>query len=103
MGGDAAWDLGLSHPDLWAGVIPIVATSDKYISRYWENAKFVPFYFVAAIHAGMDDMETAAVWLGKAYEQRDSWLSFLKIDPIWDCCRGEPQLEAMLSKVGLAG
>ena len=23
-GGDAAWDIGLSHPDLWAGVIPIV-------------------------------------------------------------------------------
>ena len=25
MGGDAAWDIGLAHPDLWAGVIPIVA------------------------------------------------------------------------------
>src|SRR5262249_52448482 len=25
MGGVAAWDLGLAHPDLWAGVIPIVA------------------------------------------------------------------------------
>ena len=24
MGGDAAWDIGLAHPDLWAGVIPIV-------------------------------------------------------------------------------
>ena len=23
-GGDAAWDLGLAHPDLWAGVMPIV-------------------------------------------------------------------------------
>jgi predicted esterase len=47
MGGDAAWDLGLAHPDLWAGVIPIVATADKYISRYWENARYVSFYFVA--------------------------------------------------------
>ena len=46
MGGDAAWDIGLAHPDLWAGVLPIVATTDKYISRYWENAKNVPFYFV---------------------------------------------------------
>ena len=47
MGGDAAWDIGLAHPDLWAGVIPIVATADKYIKRYWQNAKTVPFYFVA--------------------------------------------------------
>jgi pimeloyl-ACP methyl ester carboxylesterase len=46
MGGDAVWDVGLSHPDLWAGVIPIVATADKYVSRYWENGRYVPFYFV---------------------------------------------------------
>jgi pimeloyl-ACP methyl ester carboxylesterase len=47
MGGDAAWDVALAHPDLWAGVIPVVATADKYISRYWENAEHVSFYFVA--------------------------------------------------------
>ncbi len=46
MGGDAAWDIGLAHPDLWAGVVPIVATSGKYVSRYWENASLVPWYFV---------------------------------------------------------
>jgi len=47
MGGDAAWDIGLAHPDLWAGVIPIVAQSDRYCALYWENAKYVPFYVVA--------------------------------------------------------
>ena len=53
MGGDAAWDIGLAHPDLWAGVMPIVAVADygpqapKYISQYWENARYVPLYFVA--------------------------------------------------------
>jgi len=47
MGGDAAWDLGLAHPDLWAGVIPIVARSDRYCTFYWENAELVPFYFVS--------------------------------------------------------
>ena len=46
MGGDAAWDIGLAHPDLWAGVLPIVARSDKYCAHYWENAQYVPFYFV---------------------------------------------------------
>lgn len=46
MGGDAAWDLGLANPDLWAGVIPIVAQSDRYCARYWENAKQLPFYVV---------------------------------------------------------
>jgi predicted esterase len=47
MGGTAAWDIGLSHPDLWAGVIPILATSGKYIKQYQENGRYVPMYFVA--------------------------------------------------------
>ena len=46
LGGNAAWDLGVAHPDLWAGVIPIVAKGEKYIHRYTENAKGLPFYFV---------------------------------------------------------
>jgi acetyl esterase/lipase len=47
MGGTAAWDIGLAHPDVWAGVLPVVAETDKYCSRYWENAAQVPFYFVS--------------------------------------------------------
>ena len=47
MGGDAAWDIGLAHPDLWAGVIPIVAVSDRYCAHYFENAKLLPLYVVA--------------------------------------------------------
>ncbi|MCA9218001.1 MAG: hypothetical protein KDB27_33250 [Planctomycetales bacterium] len=53
MGGDAAWDIGLSHPDFWAGIIPISATADqgadsspKYVSLYWPQAMLVPTYFV---------------------------------------------------------
>ena len=46
-GGDAAWDIGLAHPDLWAGVIPILAAADRYCPRYWMNAEFTSWYFVA--------------------------------------------------------
>jgi hypothetical protein len=46
MGGDAAWDIGLAHPDLWAGVVPFTAQPDRYCALYWENAKYVPFYVV---------------------------------------------------------
>ena len=45
-GGDAAWDMGLAHPSLWAGVIVIAGRSDKYCTYYWENAAHVPFYIV---------------------------------------------------------
>jgi predicted esterase len=45
-GGNAAWDMGVSHPDLWAGVIPISAEAKKVCSFYTENARHVPFYVV---------------------------------------------------------
>ncbi len=45
-GGTAAWEIGLAHPDLWAGVIPIVPTLNKMIQLYWKNAERVPLYFV---------------------------------------------------------
>ncbi|MBN2024456.1 MAG: peptidase [Pirellulales bacterium] len=52
MGGDAAWDIGLAHPDLWAGVIPITARSGRYCAFYWENARNVPFYVVGGERDG---------------------------------------------------
>ncbi len=47
IGGDAVWDVGLAHPDLWAGVVPITAVADRFVSRYADNARYVSFYFVA--------------------------------------------------------
>ncbi len=60
MGGTAAWDIGLAHPDTWTGVIPIVAVVDKYCSRYWENASHVPFYFVSGELDGDKTIKNAA-------------------------------------------
>ena len=47
MGGDAAFDLGMSHPDVFAGVIPITAVSAKYCKYYWPNAKGMAWYVIA--------------------------------------------------------
>jgi hypothetical protein len=46
MGGDAAWDMGIAHPDMWAGVIPITPNVSKFVTLYSENARYVPWYFV---------------------------------------------------------
>lgn len=52
IGGDAAWDIALAHPDHWAGVMPIVGDGYKYCDKYWQNAKYVPFYVVFGQHDG---------------------------------------------------
>lgn len=45
-GADAAFDIGMSHPDLFAGVIPIAGKTSAFNLHYWQNAKDLPFYIV---------------------------------------------------------
>ena len=46
-GGDAAWDIGLAHPDPWAGIIPITASADRYVNHYTTNGfGTLAMYFV---------------------------------------------------------
>ena len=46
MGGDAAWDIGLAHPDLWAGIISVSGKAGRYVHHYHQNAKQLPIYIV---------------------------------------------------------
>lgn len=46
MGGDAAWDIALAHPDLWAGLIAITPTAGRYVNHYAANARSLPIYVV---------------------------------------------------------
>jgi len=43
-GGDMAWDFGLAHPDLFAGVAVISGRPFKYPFRYLSHADLVPLY-----------------------------------------------------------
>ncbi|HXY33920.1 MAG TPA: hypothetical protein VEI07_06805 [Planctomycetaceae bacterium] len=46
MGGDAAFDIGMSHPDLFAGVIPINGICNHFCTWYWQNAGHTSWYAV---------------------------------------------------------
>jgi hypothetical protein len=43
-GGNMAYDLGLAHPDLFAGVMPMGARPKFFAVHYWPNAQYLPFY-----------------------------------------------------------
>lgn len=45
-GGDAAWDIGLAHPDLWAGIIPVCGTAEKFSAKLKKNIAWLPVYAV---------------------------------------------------------
>lgn len=52
VGGDAAWDIAVAHPDLWAGMVVVGARADhgkdspQYITFYDRNAKAFPMYLI---------------------------------------------------------
>jgi pimeloyl-ACP methyl ester carboxylesterase len=66
MGGTAAWDIGLAHPDLFAGVIPIACRIDKYCNLYWENARRLPLYYVVGEMDG-GNLTASAMTLDRDY------------------------------------
>jgi pimeloyl-ACP methyl ester carboxylesterase len=66
QGGAMAYDVGLSHPDLFAGVLPMSAGPDKFAERYWRNGQYLPFYIVDGDRCGDPNKlirETFKEWL----------------------------------------
>jgi len=52
QGGLMAYDVGLSHPDLFAGVLPMSAGPNFFAGKYGTNAQFLPFFVVSGDRTG---------------------------------------------------
>jgi len=59
-----------------------------------------PLAFAVA-YIGMGSTDKAMGWLEKAYQERSSSLTALKVDPIYDPLRTDPRFQALLHRVGL--
>lgn len=46
-GGDAAFDIGNAHPDLFAGVIPVTGQIENLTIKIWRNGRRIPWYIVS--------------------------------------------------------
>jgi len=61
IGGTAAWDIALAHPDMWAGAILFNAVASKYIDTYRSAVRHVPLYLVWGAMEG-DGLGTNRKW-----------------------------------------
>ena len=61
--------------------------------------RYVPAYQVALVYAGLGDKDTAFAFLDKAFDERSTLLTYLKMDPRFDSLRGEPRFKAMLRRL----
>jgi tetratricopeptide (TPR) repeat protein len=63
--------------------------------------RYVPPAFVAIVFSGLGDTDKAIAWLERALDERDPWLSSLKVDPMFDALRSDPRFRDILHRVGL--
>jgi pimeloyl-ACP methyl ester carboxylesterase len=52
QGGNMAFDVGLAHPDLFAGVLTMAAGPELFPFSCWRNGQYLPFYVVNGNRAG---------------------------------------------------
>ena len=71
LGGNMAWDYGLAHPDLFAGLAIVSGLPAKYVDRYRGHAERLPIYAVLGDMApGAEEivLPLARSLMAKAYD-----------------------------------
>jgi dienelactone hydrolase len=69
-GGNMAFDVGLAHPDLFAGVIPVGGRPQYFAKAYWANAQYLPFYVLDGDLDGpgaKDNRQQFQQWVSHGY------------------------------------
>jgi len=87
--------LAASHQD---------AEARNILGQLQERSKqtYVQPMWIAIIRLALGEKDPAFDWMQRAYEDRSSWLVYLKIDPYFDSVRAEPRFTDLLRRVGLS-
>jgi tetratricopeptide (TPR) repeat protein len=64
--------------------------------------QYVLPYGFALIHTGLGENDEALAWLERAYQDRNSWLPFLQVEPRLDPLRSDPRFQDLLRRMNLA-
>ncbi|MGH9855010.1 MAG: TPR end-of-group domain-containing protein, partial [Blastocatellia bacterium] len=63
--------------------------------------RYISPYSIAIIYSGLGDKEQAFTWLNRAYQERDNWLIYLKVEPRLDPLRSDARFSDLLRQIGL--
>jgi TolB-like protein/Tfp pilus assembly protein PilF/predicted Ser/Thr protein kinase len=63
--------------------------------------QYVPPYFLATVYAGLSEKDQAFALLEKGYNERDAYLTWLKVEPALDSLRPDPRFQQLLQRIGL--
>jgi serine/threonine-protein kinase len=87
----------IGHAKALAGDRQAAEEALQQLTEMKDSGKaYVPSFAIALIMLGLGDKKRAIEWLYKAYEERFIWLIYLKVDPLYDPVRGEPEFERLV-------
>ena len=62
---------------------------------------YVSAYNIAQIYAQLGEKAQAMTWLEQALNQRDSKLTYVKVEPAFDSVRSDPQFQQIVQRLGM--
>ncbi|MBZ5624173.1 MAG: winged helix-turn-helix domain-containing protein [Acidobacteriia bacterium] len=63
--------------------------------------RYVPSYSIAMMYNGLDEPGEALTWLERAFENRDVFMTSIKVAPIWKNLRDLARFIRLLKRIGL--
>lgn len=77
--------------------------ANELLGKLIEQAKmeYISPYYIATIYAGLGAVDKAFTFLEKSYQEQDSELCLLKIDPRLDSLRADLRFTCLLQRLGL--
>jgi len=62
---------------------------------------YVPWFYIAAIYAGLGEQDQAIANLEKAYQQHEQGLAVMKREPMFDPLRSDARFQELLRRMNL--
>jgi tetratricopeptide (TPR) repeat protein len=81
----------------YAGVLQSSLEGLKEVSK----ERYVSPYNIAQIQARLQEKDQALAWLEQAFSERDSQLTYVKVDPAFDEIRSDPHFQQLLERLAL--
>src|SRR5262249_8316669 len=82
----------------WRGILQ---HGIKHLQQQIEKEGRSKYTYMAPLYAQLGDREQAFLCLEKAYENRESYLVTILVDPELDPLRSDPRFDDLLHRIGL--
>ncbi|MGH9357065.1 MAG: TPR end-of-group domain-containing protein, partial [Terriglobia bacterium] len=63
------------------------------------RTEYVPAFSIALVYTGLGDHDNALEWLEKSYQDRSTFMVYVKADPLLDPVRSDPRFIALLRRM----